>query len=717
MSQWIKKSPILVIQLAVVILSGYFLVYRSSLLTGLIFIFLLFRLIRQYGLKTFKKIYPIILICLVLFFVHRIKTNLDQQNLPTNLSKIQMVPDSIRIKGDSLSFQGHSAGRKYQAFYKLKSQKDQAYFQQLDDLVVLTIQAEVNLPEETRNFNGFDYRDYLRTKEIYQIIKISEIQGIRASQTLNPMDWLSLGRRRALLHIASNFPAPMRHYMIGLLFGDLDTDFEEMKDIYSSLGIIHLFALSGMQVGYFIDKLRYILLRLGLKRETVDRIQIPFSIGYAAMTLAVCYFLMPHFLLTAGGVLSFAYAFLLSVFDFEDLSAVKRILVESLAISLGILPILIFYFYSFQPLSILLTFAFSILFDVVILPLLSVLFILSPFLAVTQVNFFFVWLERVITWIAERAAFPLVFGKPEPVILLALLIVLALIYDYFHRKKLVIGLSCLVFGLLFFTKQPLSNEVTIVDVGQGDSILLRDYKGKTVLIDVGGRVDFGTREEWQERRTEANASRTLLPYLKSQGIGKIDQLVLTHTDTDHVGDMEVLAQQMKVGEVLVSSGSLTDLAFVDRLKKMAVRVRVVQVGDQLSIMDSQLHVLYPLETGDGGNNDSLILYGKLLDRTFLFTGDLEEVGEEILMATYPNLPVDVLKAGHHGSKGSSSEVFLDQIQPELALLSIGKDNRYKHPHQETLDRLSERDIASLRTDLQGAIRFKGWKKWTVETVK
>ena len=559
MSQWIKKSPIPVIQLAVVILSGYFLVYRSSLLTGLIFIFLLFRLIRQYGLKTFKKIYPIILICLVLFFVHRIKTNLDQQNLPTNLSKIQMVPDSIRIKGDSLSFQGHSAGRKYQAFYKLKSQKEQAYFRQLDDLVVLTIQAEVNLPEEAKNFNGFDYRDYLRTKEIYQIIKISEIQGIRASQTLNLMDWLSLGRRRALLHIASNFPAPMRHYMTGLLFGDLDTDFEEMEDIYSSLGIIHLFALSGMQVGYFIDKLRYILLRLGLKRETVDRMQIPFSIGYAAMTglsvsvirslvqkilgnmglrgldniamtLAVCYFLMPHFLLTAGGVLSFAYAFLLSVFDFEGLSAVKRILVESLAISLGILPILIFYFYSFQPLSILLTFAFSILFDVVLLPLLSVLFILSPFLSVTQVNFFFVWLERVITWIAERAAFPLVFGKPEPVILLALLIVLALIYDYFHRKKLVIGLSCLVFGLLFFTKQPLSNEVTIVDVGQGDSILLRDYKGKTVLIDVGGRVDFGTREEWQERRTEANASRTLLPYLKSQGIGKIDQLVLTHTE-------------------------------------------------------------------------------------------------------------------------------------------------------------------------------------------
>ena len=96
---------------------------------------------------------------------------------------------------------------------------------------------------------------------------------------------------------------------------------------------------------------------------------------------------------------------------------------------------------------------------------------------------------------------------------------------------------------------------------------------------------------------------------------------------------------------------------------------------------------------------------------------MEEAGEETLKATYPDLPVDILKAGHHGSKGSSSEAFLDHIQPELALLSAGKNNRYKHPHQETLNRLAERQIASLRTDQDGAIRFIGWDSWKLETVR
>ena len=106
-----------------------------------------------------------------------------------------------------------------------------------------------------------------------------------------------------------------------------------------------------------------------------------------------------------------------------------------------------------------------------------------------------------------------------------------------------------------------------------------------------------------------------------------------------------------------------------------------------------------------------------MNEFFLFTVDLEEAGEETLMATYPDLPVDILKAGHHGSKGSSSEAFLEHIQPELALLSAGKNNRYKHPHQETLDRLTERQIASLRTDQDGAIRFIGWDSWKLETVR
>ena len=98
------------------------------------------------------------------------------------------------------------------------------------------------------------------------------------------------------------------------------------------------------------------------------------------------------------------------------------------------------------------------------------------------------------------------------------------------------------------------------------------------------------------------------------------------------------------------------------------------------------------------NDDSIVLYGQFYQKRFLFTGDLEEAGEKKLLENYPQLQVDILKVGHHGSKGSSSGVFLDQLHPQLALISVGKKNRYQHPHKELLDRLEERSISYLRTD-------------------
>lgn len=182
----------------------------------------------------------------------------------------------------------------------------------------------------------------------------------------------------------------------------------------------------------------------------------------------------------------------------------------------------------------------------------------------------------------------------------------------------------------------------------------------------------------------------------------------THTDTDHIGDLEEVVKRFKIKEICVSQGALTKTSFVKRLRFLKGPVRTLKVGDKLPMMGSNLQVLYPNKIGDGGNNDSLVLYGKLLETSFLFTGDLEKEGEEELMASYPNLKVNVLKAGHHGSKGSSSEAFLDQLEPSLALVSAGVNNRFKHPNDETLERFQERHIKVLRTDQDGAIRFEGW---------
>ena len=436
-----------------------------------------------------------------------------------------------------------------------------------------------------------------------------------------------------------------------------------------------------------------------------------------AMTMIVLMFLMPSFLLTTGGVLSCAYAFIITMLDFEDFSGFRKAVLESLSISLGILPILIYYFAEFQPWSILLTLLFSIVFDTFMLPLLSLIFLISPLFVFTQVNIFFQWLEMVIRWVASLSTRPIILGQPNLHLLIILLLVLALLYDFRKQKKIRVGLSLLAILLFFLSKHPLQNEITVVDIGQGDSIFLRDVRGRTIVIDTGGRVEIGKKEAWQERVRKSNAETTLIPYLKSRGVDRLDKLVLTHTDTDHMGDMLELAKHFSIREIYVSKGSMTQADFVDKLKKMKAKVHVVEVGDRLPIFDSALEVLYPLGQGDGGNDDSIVLYGEFFQTKFLFTGDLEAPGEGQMVTAYPDLRVDVLKAGHHGSKGSSSPEFLEHIKPKLALISAGKNNRYQHPHKETLDRFEKIQTKILRTDERGAIRFKGWNSWKIETVR
>lgn len=553
------KLPCQPIHLALLAVAVYFAVHSFSLLTiGLLSLVLTVFGVRQ-GKTVFLKTLPLLALCGLFFGYQKVQWERADQSAPEQVTTVQVIPDTIDINGDSLSFRGRADGQTYQVFYKLTSQEEQTYFQKLTGLVQLEVEAEISLPAGQRNFKGFDYQAYLKTQGIYRTVKITAIKKIVPVQSWNVFDWLSNWRRQALVYVKTNFPAPMSHYMTGLLFGDLDSDFDQMSDLYSSLGIIHLFALSGMQVGFFIDKFRWILLRLGLTKETVDKLQIPFSLVYAsltgfsvsvvrslvqkilgnlglrkldnfAVTVFVCLLILPRFLLTAGGVLTFTYAFLLTVFDFEDLGQVKKAAVESLSISLGILPVLMTYFYAFQPLSILLTFAFSFVFDVLLLPGLSVIFLLSPIVKITWVNGFFVFMEKIIVWVADLGLRPWILGKPSELVLLLLLVSLFLLYDFHRRKKWLLGLSLVLALLFFITKHPLENEVTVVDIGQGDSIFLRDMRGRTVLIDVGGRVDFAAKEAWQERSRQANAERTLIPYLHSRGVDRIDSLVLTHTE-------------------------------------------------------------------------------------------------------------------------------------------------------------------------------------------
>ena len=320
--------------------------------------------------------------------------------------------------------------------------------------------------------------------------------------------------------------------------------------------------------------------------------------------------------------------------------------------------------------------------------------------------------------VSQLASRPMVFGQPNAWLLILLLVSLALVYDMRKNIKRLAGFSLFIVGLFFLTKHPLENEITMLDVGQGESIFLRDLTGKTILIDVGGKAESDKKiEKWQEKATTSNAQRTLIPYLKSRGVAKIDQLILTNIEKEHVGDLLEVTKAFHVGEILVSKGSLTQKEFVAELEASQTKVRSVTAGENLPIFGGYLEVLSPRKIGDGDNEDSLVLYGKLLDKHFLFTGNLKEKGEKELLKQYPNLEVDVLKVGQQGSKASSNPVFLEKLNPELCLISVGKNNRAKLPHQETLTRLETIKSKIYRTDQNGAIRFKGWNSWQIESVR
>ena len=746
MSQWIKNFPIPLIYLSFLLLWLYYAIFGASYLALLGFVFLLVCLFFQFPWKSASRVLAICGLFGFWFLFQTWQQTQASQDLVAYVEKVRIFPDTIKVNGDSLSFRGKADGRIFQVYYKLQSEEEKEQFQALTDIYEIELEGKLSEPEGQRNFGGFDYQAYLKTQGIYQTLNIKKIQSLKKVRSWDIGENLSSLRRKSVVWIKTHFPDPMRNYMTGLLLGHLDTDFEEMNELYSSLGIIHLFALSGMQVGFFMDAFKKLLLRLGLTQEKWKWLAYPFSLIYAgltgfsasvirsllqkllaqhgvkgldnfALTVLVLFIIMPNFFLTAGGVLSCAYAFILTMTSKEG-EGLKAVVRESLVISLGILPILSFYFAEFQPWSILLTFVFSFLFDLVFLPLLSILFAFSFVYPAVQFNLIFEWLESIIRLVSQMASRPLVFGQPNAWLLILLLVSLALVYDMRKNIKRVAGFSLFIVGLFFLTKHPLENEITMLDVGQGESIFLRDVTGKTILIDVGGKAESDKKiEYWQKKATTSNVQRTLIPYLKSRGVDKIDQLILTNTDKEHVGDLLEVTKAFHVGEILVSKGSLTQKEFVAELQVTQTKVRSVTAGENLPIFGSYLEVLSPREIGDGSYDDSLLLYGKLLNKHFLFTGNLKEKGEKELLKQYPTLEVDVLKAGRHGAKTSSNPAFLEKLKPEITLISVGKNNRLKLPHQETLARLEGIKSKAYRTDQNGAIRFKGWKSWQIETVR
>ena len=239
--------------------------------------------------------------------------------------------------------------------------------------------------------------------------------------------------------------------------------------------------------------------------------------------------------------------------------------------------------------------------------------------------------------------------------------------------------------------------VHVIDVGQGDSILIKS-PGYSILIDAGEK-EYGPE---------------IVSYLQSQDVSMLDYVVATHPHADHIGGMAYVIEQMKVRHVIApqvpKSITPTSKAYQNMLtaiKEKGLKITRPEVGEVYELDDgSQFTILGPVEPSTEMNNNSVVLKFEYGDTSFLFTGDCEADMEELILDAGADVSADVLKLGHHGSSTSTSDEWLEAVNPRFGAISCGKDNSYGHPHKETIAKLKQAGVEYYRTDLDGTIIFE-----------
>ncbi len=240
--------------------------------------------------------------------------------------------------------------------------------------------------------------------------------------------------------------------------------------------------------------------------------------------------------------------------------------------------------------------------------------------------------------------------------------------------------------------------INILDVGQGDAILLEAPRGQTILID-GGPDKKVLRRLGEE-----------LPFWER----RIDLVVMSHPHEDHIFGLAAVMERYEIGVIMltgVEAHSPTYDRLLALIKEKNIPLYTADHAEEISFDDLKLKILYPLKSFSGQrianlNNSSIVIKASYKDIDLLLTEDAEEPEEKELLASGIDLEAEILKAGHHGSETSSSEAFLKAVKPRVALISDGTGNSYGHPSPRTLKRLERLGIAFRRTDLEGTIRMQ-----------
>ncbi|WP_246040196.1 DNA internalization-related competence protein ComEC/Rec2 [Ectobacillus funiculus] len=705
------------------------------------------------------------IICLISLCVCFIYTNeIERNNQPSHSSSMAplsaVIVSSPIIDGDKLSFTAKTTKQeKLRMVYTISSPEEKEALKDMRAGMVCMFTGERDAPQPARNFGSFDYKEYLHRQHIHSIYNISAFSSCYEDPSF--WQWLFSIRQQAVQYVQDNFSGDAASFINALVYGDRQAISSEIEESYQQLGLIHLLAISGSHITVLIAACYYVLLRLGSTRETATvllLIVIPLYMymagaspsvvrasvtavvvlscllfsarisGIDALSLSAICMLMfdPYVLFDIGFQFSFSATFVLLLSSTSILSSEKSMLHNmwnvAVAAQLASLPISLHYFGQISPYSIIFNLIYVPFLSFIILPLCLCALFLSMFLPfVSQ------WIETVLSlllsisnkvlFLSEKLPYnKLIFGQAPAWLTVCYCIVILVLFTAWEdkrRKRYVLpvggGLILLLTAQYLFPYFNPYGNITFLDVGQGDAILIQlPYAKGTYMIDTGGTIAL-PKQAWQKRKNEFSVGDDIVvPYLQSKGIRRIDKLILTHGDADHVGAALEVLSSVRVGEVVLGrKNSYSDMEqqILQGAQQKGVRIVLAGNGMKWRNSDAYFEALSPFGEEEKENDQSVVLRARVGGLTWLFTGDLEERGEEQLITSYNNLSADVLKVGHHGSKTSTSDVLLETVQPRVAIISVGRKNRYGHPHEEVLQRLRRHGAAIWRTDEDGAITY------------
>ena len=574
--------------------------------------------------------------------------------------------------------------------------------------------------------NTFNYKKYLISNEIYNVIEITDIKKVNANISLFYKIKNKLYERGKMLD--KSYP-----YINSLIFGNNSYLDEDVLASYRENGISHLFAISGLHISIFIMIISYVLDRMKIPLFFKSLILILFLLFYMfltnfsmsvlrgaiftililinkllkldipifnllLLTLCIILFMNPLNINNVGLLYSFLVTLFLVVFShiINGKSKVYSLFMISFIAFLVSYPITINNFNQVNFLSVIYNVFFVPYVSSILLPftLVSVVF---PFL--DDVLFFFVKIIEISSqFLNSISIFKVSMCKMNVLMICVYFVIICKLFLSWNGKKCRYLICLFIFFVIHFFFPFLKNDyVMYFDVGQGDSSIVR-VDGVVSLIDTGGILSYGEGEY-----NYKISKNKLIPYLKSNGIRKIDNLILTHGDFDHMGEAINLVNNFKVEKVIFNCGSYNDLEkeLIKVLDKK--KIKYYSCIKELNIDKNKLHFLQTKEY-DNENDNSNVIYTELNGYKFMFMGDAGVEKEKDILNKYKISNVDVLKVGHHGSKTSSSKTFINEINPKYSVISVGKNNRYGHPNKEVLNNLEQSKI--YRTDQDGSIMFK-----------